>query len=99
MATNARLVVADPVDLKVRGIFAAVLKIDGANLKESTDLTADLAVDSLDALELALKIQDGFGIELDEKDFALFTSYGEVLACVREVMTGRPTPEEGSLWQ
>jgi len=84
MERDIQEMVADPVDEKVRRIFASVLKIDAASLAENTNLNADLAVDSLDALELALKIQDGFGIELGEKDFARFTSYGEVLACVRQ---------------
>lgn len=86
MSSFAPEIVPDPIDERIRSVFAAVLKIDGTSLGEHTHLTRDLSVDSLDALELALRIQDSFGIELDEGDFASFTSYGEVVGCVRKVM-------------
>lgn len=94
MAIKVLPAVSDTVDETMRGIFAAVLKIDGASLEASTHLTEDLAVDSLDALELALKIQDGFEIELDEKDFTKFTSYGEVIACVRALLACKTEPDQ-----
>ncbi len=72
------------VDQVVREVFASILQIDPESLEDSTHLVNDLAVDSLDALELALKIQERFGIQLDEDEFARFTTYGEVVACARD---------------
>lgn len=72
------------VDRTVREIFASVLQVDGASLEDGTHLVDDLAVDSLDALELALKIQERIGIQLEEEEFARFTTYGEVVACARD---------------
>lgn len=80
---------ADSVDLTVRRVFGSILQIDAASLHEDTHLVNDLAVDSLDALELALKIQESLRIELDEEEFAKFTTYGEVLACARENVARR----------
>lgn len=79
-------VAANPVsvDQTVRDVFAHVLQIDGASLHEGTHLVNDLAVDSLDALELALKIQERLQIQLDDEDFSRFTTYGELLAAVHD---------------
>lgn len=80
---------ADSVDQTVRGAFARILQIDASSLHEGTHLVNDLAVDSLDALELALKIQESLRIQLDEEEFAKFTTYGEVLACAQENVARR----------
>lgn len=74
------------VDATVREIFAEVLKIDGSTLDGQTRLVEDLAIDSLDSLELAVRIQDSFQVEMDEQDFARFTTFGQVVGCVREVL-------------
>lgn len=78
------------VEEAVRGIFANVLQLDPASLDGGTRLVDDLAVDSLDALELALKIQEVLGIQLEDEEFARFNTYGEVVACARETL-GRST--------
>jgi acyl carrier protein len=74
------------VDAMVREIFEQVLKIDGSTLDGQIRLVEDLAIDSLDSLELAVRIQDSFQIEMDEQDFARFTTFGQVVDCVREVL-------------
>lgn len=74
------------VDATVRGIFAEVLKIDGATLDDRTRLVEDLAIDSLDSLELVVRIQDNFQVEMSEQDFTRFTTYGQVVDCVREIL-------------
>jgi acyl carrier protein len=74
------------VDAMVREVFEQVLKIDGSTLDGQIRLVEDLAIDSLDSLELAVRIQDSFQIEMDEQDFARFTTFGQVVDCVREVL-------------
>jgi acyl carrier protein len=76
----------DEVDRGVRSIFTSVLKVQGESLDTDTLLIEDLSVDSLDALDLVVKIQDVFNLELSEQEFSRFTTFGQVVACVREAI-------------
>ena len=78
---------ANSVDQAVRRVFAQILQVDAESLESETHLVNDLAVDSLDALELALKIQESLRIQLDEEAFAKFTTYGEVVTCAQQLVT------------
>ena len=51
---------------KLRIIIAKQLEItDELTIKPESTFTEDLLVDSLDLIELVIKIEDGFGIEID----------------------------------
>jgi acyl carrier protein len=52
---------------KLRIIIAKQLEItDELTIKPESTFTEDLLVDSLDLIELVIKIEDGFGIEIDD---------------------------------
>ena len=53
---------------KVRGIVADQLGVDAEEVKEDSTFVDDLGADSLDIVELIMRFEDEFGVEIpDEK--------------------------------
>ena len=51
---------------------------DIATVKPETSLMGDLEVDSLDAVEIVMKIEDTFGIEIPDEDVNQFKNLGDI---------------------
>jgi len=65
-----------PADIseKIKEFIAECFEIPLSEVQDNTNLIYDLGADSLDVTELILKIEDEFGIEIDEdNDFGQST--------------------------
>jgi acyl carrier protein len=51
---------------------------DVSNITPQTSLMGDLEVDSLDAVEIVMKIEDTFGIEIPDEDVNQFKNLGDI---------------------
>lgn len=51
---------------------------DVVNVKPETSLMGDLEVDSLDAVEIVMKIEDEFDIEIPDEDVSSFKNLGDI---------------------
>lgn len=51
---------------KVIKIVSEATKVDAANIKGSTSFVDDLNLDSLDMVEMMMKMEEEFGIEIPE---------------------------------
>ena len=69
---------------KVAHIIAEKLKIDASQVKPESTL-ADLGADSLDLVEIIMKIEEQFGIEIDDEKAEQMKNVGEVVAYVNSV--------------
>ncbi len=65
---------------KVVNLIADATKIDKSKIKLETSFVDDLNLDSLDIVELMMKMEDEFGIEIPEED-------AEGLKNVKDVVT------------
>jgi acyl carrier protein len=74
------------VEGRARLEVSRVLKIDPALLKAETNLISELHVDSLDALEIGVRLQDEFGIDLDENDLRRFVTFGEIVSSIENAL-------------
>jgi acyl carrier protein len=72
------------IENRIAKVVATVLKVEPAKLSAETDLIEDLKADSLDALEIAIGLQDTFGIELKEHEFTQFRKFGQIVKAVME---------------
>ncbi len=68
---------------KVAQLVAEKLNIPVDDVKESSTLQ-DLGADSLDLVELVMKFEDAFGLEINDDDAEKFENIGEVVAYVHE---------------
>lgn len=51
---------------------------DVSKIEPKTSLMGDLEVDSLDAVEIVMKIEDTFGIEIPDEDVNQFKNLGDI---------------------
>ena len=67
---------------KVADIVVAKLKIDRDRVKDNATLE-DLGADSLDLVELVMKFEEQFGIEISDEEAENLKTVGEVVDSVR----------------
>ena len=65
---------------KVINLISEATKIDRAKISLGTSFVDDLNLDSLDIVELMMKMEDEFGVEIPEED-------AEGLKSVQDVVT------------
>lgn len=65
---------------KVIKLISDATKIDAAKIGPQTNFVEDLNLDSLDIVELMMKMEDDFGVEIPEED-------AEGLKTVADVVT------------
>lgn len=71
------------LEAQVRELVSAHLDIDPERLQPEARLGADLCIDSLAAIELALVLEDAFDIALPDEEREDVRSYGDVVELVR----------------
>ena len=93
------------IESHLRYLVADRLGVGDQELVPDVDLREDLAVDSLDLLELVLAVEAEFGIALPERVLDRVRRYGDLVdAIFREIpvpvlkgpVTGLPMPVDGS---
>jgi acyl carrier protein len=77
------------VELRVRKVAATHLDLDPGRLLPGARLGEDLCVDSLDAIELTMVLEDEFDIALPDRLVAGVRTYGDVVTMVRAQVEAR----------
>ncbi len=78
---------------RLRDVVATHLDVDPARLSPAVRLGEDLCVDSLEAIELTMVLEDEFDIALPDEVVADVRTYGDVVDMVSrqvEVRAARP---------
>jgi len=78
---------------RLRTVVATHLDVEPGRLLPTARLGEDLCVDSLDAVELTMVLEDEFDIALPDELVAAIRTYGDVVEMVSrqvEVRTARP---------
>ena len=66
----------------IRSIIAEHLGINESKISLDTSINEDLEIDSLDAVEIIMAIEDAFSIEVDEEAIEQFTTVREMVEYV-----------------
>ncbi len=69
---------------KVIAIIAAKISIEPLTIKEESTL-ADLGADSLDLMEIIMKIEEQFGVEIDDEKAESLKNVKSVIDYVQEL--------------
>ena len=69
---------------KVRAILARQLRVDAAAVTPEAQIKKDLGADSLDILQLLMRIEDQYGIVIPDKALATFNTVGDVVRYLEE---------------
>jgi acyl carrier protein len=76
---------ASPIETKLRMILAEVFICDEHELALGTKLREDISSDSIEFVEMAMSIEEAFGIgEIPECVVARMETFGDVLAYVKK---------------
>ena len=73
---------------KIRDIVSEQFGVEPERLTEDTDFLDELGADSLDVVELAVSMEDEFGIpEIGEEDIRRIRTMGDLVSYVRRVLS------------
>lgn len=64
---------------KVKEIIAETVNIDEAEVKAESTLKEDLGIDSLDAVEISIALEDSFEISIPQEKVAEFTTVQDIV--------------------
>lgn len=64
---------------KVIKLISDATKIEEAKIKPETSFVDDLNLDSLDIVELMMKMEDEFGVDIPEEDAEGLKSFSDVV--------------------
>lgn len=71
---------------KVTTLVAEKLNIDKSRITQTSTLT-DLGADSLDLVEIIMKMEEQFGIEINDEDAEKMNNMADVVAYINERRT------------
>lgn len=74
----------ESIESKVKDIVVDILRVERSELSSSSHLMADLGADSLDALDVALRIEKVFGIQIPDDSIKNFLTIGDIVRGIRE---------------
>ncbi|MDD2227420.1 MAG: acyl carrier protein [Clostridia bacterium] len=72
---------------KVKEIIASQLNIDAKKIKAEDKIIEDLGADSLDIVELLMKLEEEFGISIPDEDTSKMKTVGEILDVIKSKKT------------
>jgi acyl carrier protein len=72
---------------KLKDVLRETFEIDPSRVKLDTHLFTDLELDSIDAVDLAIQVQDMTGMRIKPEDFKNVRTVGDVVATVRSLLT------------
>ena len=73
--------------LKLKDVLHRTFEIDPARVTPDTHLFTELELDSIDAVDLAIQVQDMTGMRIKPEDFKNVRTVGDVIATVRALLT------------
>jgi acyl carrier protein len=75
---------AESIEDVVKNIIIAELRVDRSQLGSATHLMKDLGADSLDALNIALRLEEAFKIKIPDDAIPRFLTVGDIVQGVNE---------------
>ena len=89
MIENSSQITADLVLAEMKKLIATVTEREPEEVAEDDQLTSDLGVDSLMAMEIMVTVDKKFKIDIPEEEFATIKTVGDAVAMVMKYL-----PEE-----
>jgi acyl carrier protein len=76
----------DQILEKLRDILVDAFEVDAASVTPETNLFTDLDLDSIDAVDLAIKLQEMTGKRIKPEDFKSVRTVGDVVGTVQTLL-------------
>lgn len=85
-AIPAETFTSDDVLARLRTVLQETFEIDPAKVTPEANLFTDLELDSIDAIDLAIQVQDMTGTRIKPEDFKSVRTVGDVVATVQTLV-------------
>lgn len=72
------------IQAKVISIVSEAANVDAGNIKAETSFVDDLNLDSLDMVEMMMKMEEEFGVEIPEEKTEDLKTINDVMAYLKE---------------
>lgn len=72
----------------IKDILAADFDVDPEAIKPETNLFTDLDLDSIDAVDLVVRLQQEIGKKVEPTEFKKIRTFGDVVAAVSKLVNG-----------
>lgn len=76
----------EQIEAKIREILVAEFEVDAAKLKPETNLFTELDLDSIDAVDLVVRLQQEIGRKVDPADFRQIRTLADVTEAVAKLV-------------
>lgn len=70
----------DNIFEEVQRLLARQLRLDPAQIQMESQIKKDLGADSLDILQLLIRIEDDYGVTIPDEELATFNTVADVVA-------------------
>ncbi|GAA5865431.1 hypothetical protein JCM3774_005634 [Rhodotorula dairenensis] len=70
---------ADSIKARIEDVLKSFEKVDSTKVTPTASFTSDLGLDSLDAVEVVMAIEEEFAIEIPDEDADRITTVGEAI--------------------
>lgn len=74
---------------RVKAIIAELLDERRENVCDDSNILDDLAADSLEVIELAMALEEEFGIEINDEEMEKLVTVADVVRCIEEKVAGK----------
>jgi len=64
---------------QIKPLIAEALNLDEAEITLEATLKDDLGIDSLDAVELIMELEDGFDVKIEDAEAQAFVTIGDIV--------------------
>lgn len=64
---------------KIKKVFEETMNVDPSEVVPTANLADDLDIDSLSAVELALELENEFGIEIEDEELANLKTVQDIM--------------------
>jgi acyl carrier protein len=69
---------------KVKELMISTLSCDEGKIKPEATIADDLGIDSLDAVELVMALEEEYGIKIPDEELGNMETVGDIVNCVEK---------------
>jgi acyl carrier protein len=83
--------------LQIQRMMKELFELEADRVQPAARLVEDLELDSLDAIDLAVKVEESTGLAFDEKKLRALRTVEDVIVALQELLATKAAPAHAAL--